>query len=72
MFGLGKAFADVEGKLPKWLIKITGVVFIMLWASYDTVFKKLYGDGERTIGQKGDEDGSSAKGTWYEKSVTLV
>jgi hypothetical protein len=74
VLGLGKAFADEDGKLPKWLVKLTGMLFMLVWGSYDAFFKKIYGDGERTIGQEGDEDGdgASARRKWCEKSVRLV
>ncbi|KAF4609417.1 hypothetical protein G7Y89_g15861 [Cudoniella acicularis] len=57
--GLGKVFADEEGKIPAWLGKLMGLVFGGVWSSYDAVFKGVFGDGERTIGEDdegGDED----------------
>ena len=74
VLGLGKAFADEDGKLPKWLVKLTGMLFTLVWRSYDAFFKKIFGDGERTIGQEEDEDGDgvSARRKWCEKSVRLV
>jgi hypothetical protein len=38
---LTRTTADDEGKIPNWLVQITGVVFRALWASYDNVSKKL-------------------------------
>ena len=49
LFALARVIADEDGKIPKWLVQIQGLVFRMMWVSYDNVFKKAFGDGERTI-----------------------
>lgn len=54
VFGLNGIFADDNGKAPAWLVAVTGAVFQAMWTSYDGVFSKLFGDGERTIYE--DED----------------
>ena len=54
-FGLGAVFGDENGKAPAWLVALTGALFRGMWTSYDGVFYKLFGDGERTIYE--DEDG---------------
>jgi hypothetical protein len=69
LFGLATTTAGADGKIPKWLIQIHAVVFRMLWRSYDNVFKKAFGDGERTVDDKDDketsiETGWPEKGTW--------
>ena len=56
MFGLNSTFADENGKAPAWLVAVTGAVFRGMWTSYDGVFLKLFGDGERTIDEDDDED----------------
>ncbi|KAK0119298.1 hypothetical protein ONS96_012356 [Cadophora gregata f. sp. sojae] len=78
LFGLGKVFADDEGKIPGWLASAMGVFMKVLWAYYDLVLKKTCGDGERTIGEDGDEEGGGKRWCeekvgrkWCEKSVTL-
>jgi hypothetical protein len=36
------------GKLPPWLTVTSTVLFNLMWMSYDSIFKPLFGDGERT------------------------
>ncbi|KAH7417421.1 hypothetical protein BKA64DRAFT_300277 [Cadophora sp. MPI-SDFR-AT-0126] len=78
LFGLGKVFADDEGKIPGWLASVMGVFTKALWAYYDLVLKKTFGDGERTIGEDGDEEEGGKRWCeerfgrkWCEKSVRL-
>lgn len=78
LFGLGKVFADDEGKIPEWLASVTGIFTKVLWAYYDLVLKKTFGDGERTIGDDEDEEGGGRRwceervgSKWCEKSVRL-
>ena len=52
VFGLNSTFSDENGKAPAWLVAVTGAIFQGMWTSYDGVFFKLFGDGERS----GDED----------------
>jgi hypothetical protein len=70
LFGLAKTAADEEGKIPKWLIQIQGVVFRLLWASYDNVYKKAFGDGERTMNER-DEEEAGVETQWREKGIQL-
>jgi len=52
-----------------WFAKVTALIFIGMWGSYDTVYKKSFGDGERTIGDT-DENGDEESGLriwWCEK-----
>ncbi|KAI9674415.1 MAG: hypothetical protein M1817_001753 [Caeruleum heppii] len=53
-------FSDKEGRSPKWFQRLTGAVFTGCWASYDRFFKRLFGDGERTIGDKQDYFGRTS------------
>lgn len=55
VFGLNKRFADDSGKSPKWLTVLTGTIFSAMWASYDGFFKRMFGDGERTVGDDEEE-----------------
>lgn len=66
VFGLGKVFADEDGKLPEWLRELSSVFFKAVWASYDSVFKSTFGDGERSV--KDDDDDQMNDGTRYAKS----
>lgn len=54
LFGAGRMFADKRGRYPPWLTTLAATIFNGVWASYDSFFKDLFGDGERTI-----ESGSS-------------
>ncbi|KZL67320.1 gliotoxin biosynthesis protein [Colletotrichum incanum] len=54
-FGLNKTIANKEGKVPLWLGVTLGVIFNLLWMTYDGVLKPVFGDGERTQ-EEGDED----------------
>ena len=49
VFGLNKMFADKKGRAPPWLVAVTGAMFKGMWVSYDGLFFKLFGDGERTL-----------------------
>ena len=55
-FGLGGVFGDENGKAPAWLVAVTGALFRGMWTSYDGVFYKLFGDGERTAYEDEDEE----------------
>lgn len=57
MFGLNGVFGDEYGQAPTWLVAVTGAIFQGMWTSYDGVFFELFGDGERTVYEDGDEDG---------------
>lgn len=54
LFSLSRIFADKQGRSPPWLRGALQTVFRIGWTSYDFVFKPIFGDGERTIGE--DED----------------
>ncbi|KAL2004697.1 hypothetical protein VTN00DRAFT_3225 [Thermoascus crustaceus] len=41
--------AGEDGRSPEWLVKVENVVFAAMWMSYDSVFRGIFGDGERTI-----------------------
>lgn len=62
----GKTLADDEGKIPKWFASIMELAFKSMWASYDGGFKKVFGDGERTIGDREDDE-EHGIGRWDEK-----
>lgn len=55
IFGLQGNFNDDSGRAPEWLRVLAGAIFQASWASYDTYFKELFGDGERTV-PKSDQD----------------
>ena len=63
VFAMGKMFADDKGRLPGWLVELTSAIFKAVWASYDSFFKPMFGNGERTITEGGDEsDGDRNNG----------
>ena len=54
LFGLFNMFDDEHGRAPAWLVRLASAIFATVWVSYDKVFKKMFGDGERT---ENDEPG---------------
>ncbi|KAF1838342.1 hypothetical protein BDW02DRAFT_586015 [Decorospora gaudefroyi] len=52
IFSLSRKLQDKKGRAPSWLAKLSAVVFTGMWMSYDSVFKGLFGDGERTMGDE--------------------
>lgn len=60
LFILVRSLADRRGDSPAWLRRLLSVTFRTSWASYDLIFKRVFGDGERTI--EDDLDGSDALG----------
>jgi len=56
LFWMQKLFAGKDGRAPPWLASMLGAMFSVVWASYDAVFFKLFGDGERTISKDEDEE----------------
>lgn len=66
LLGLGKVLADDEGRIPGWLARLMEGVTWAMWAMYDGFFKRVFGDGERTLGDDyGDEEmGGEGKEGW--------
>ncbi|CAK3851370.1 hypothetical protein CB0940_10998 [Lecanosticta acicola] len=59
LFTFAKMFTDKNGQLPTWAKKMFATVFQAVWTSYDNAYKPLFGDGERTLGDSPDENGSA-------------
>ncbi|KAK4044397.1 hypothetical protein C8A01DRAFT_12246 [Parachaetomium inaequale] len=57
MMMAGRTFADKRGRSPPWIVAGTTAVFNMVWLSYDWVGKRVFGDGERTEEEDGDQRG---------------
>lgn len=57
VFAMGKIFIDEKGRQPAWMREFSGAMFKGVWASYDSFFKPMFGDGERTIADGGDDCG---------------
>jgi hypothetical protein len=70
LFGLARTNADKDGKIPKWLVKLQGSLFEHMWASYDNVYKKAFGDGERTMTDGHDEEAGVGI-RWHKKDSKL-
>ena len=66
---LAPMFARKDGTLPHWLAAVVRFLFSASWASYDRVFRPVFGDGERTIGEGRDEDGD--EGALSEKAPLI-
>lgn len=47
---LSRLVADKKGRAPWWLQKYSTLLFKTMWLTYDSIYKPLFGDGERTIG----------------------
>ncbi|KAI9856157.1 MAG: hypothetical protein M1824_005654 [Vezdaea acicularis] len=60
VFTAQRLFSNKKGRAPGWLIKLNAIVFRSIWASYDGVYRKLFGDGERTVGDTANS-GSGAR-----------
>lgn len=54
IFAMSRRLQDDKGRAPKWFARLTAMIFAGMWLSYDGVFKKTFGDGERTIGDEMD------------------
>lgn len=61
IFALGKIFIDEKGRQPPWMREFSGAVFKAVWASYDAFFEPMFGDGERSIPDGGDDSGDEAQ-----------
>lgn len=56
VLGFSKLLADEDGRVPAWWVVVMTAMFKGVWTSYDLVFKKMFGDGERTIYGDGEDD----------------
>ncbi|KAK8216764.1 hypothetical protein M8818_001727 [Zalaria obscura] len=74
VLALQKAFSNEKGQSPQWVKLLAGAIFSAVWGSYDGFFKNLFGDGERTIPKKGDEEDPplSNKEAWSERQADLL
>jgi hypothetical protein len=59
IFGLRRLTRYIFGETPPLVLSISTKIFRGIWIMYDSVFKKLFGDGERTRDQS--SDGMKAK-----------
>ncbi|QKX54564.1 uncharacterized protein TRUGW13939_01651 [Talaromyces rugulosus] len=50
LMGLQRVLADDRGIMPPWLASIQEKAFKAVWNNYDGSFRRIFGDGERTIG----------------------
>lgn len=48
VFALSRIFAGKNGRIPAWLVNVQRKMFETAWRSYDLVFRRIFGDGERT------------------------
>jgi hypothetical protein len=66
IFWLNRVLQDGGGRAPKWLTVLSGWLFKAMWWNYDTFWKNVCGDGERTIGDSSDS--RSRRSSWTEDS----
>ncbi|KAL4889960.1 hypothetical protein BDV59DRAFT_185424 [Aspergillus ambiguus] len=52
---LSRLLAGPDGRSPPWLMEFSDLVFYGVWTSYDKLFAKIFGDGERTIDDNEDD-----------------
>ncbi|KAJ4370505.1 hypothetical protein N0V83_005026 [Neocucurbitaria cava] len=52
VFTLSRKLQDKKGRAPGWLGQLSAMLFVGMWLSYDHLFKKTFGDGERTVGDE--------------------
>ncbi|KAK8026798.1 hypothetical protein PG991_003854 [Apiospora marii] len=55
----GRLVSDKDGNMPRWMAVTMVVLMNLMWMSYDAVFVKLFGDGERTM--EDDDDGDDGE-----------
>jgi hypothetical protein len=55
VFVMSARLQDKDGKAPKWVGVLMGWLFLGMWTSYDALWKKVFGDGERTVGDEEDD-----------------
>ena len=53
VFRLTGMFVDKKGRSPRWVAILAAAMFRAVWASYDGVFRRVFGDGERTVHEEG-------------------
>ncbi len=56
LFSMMRMFQDGKGRSPRWLMALSSAIFRAVWVSYDITFKRIFGDGERTIGDDPNDD----------------
>lgn len=49
IFMIGRLLSNKKGRVPEWYANIMKFYIKVLFIFYDNVFKRLFGDGERTI-----------------------
>ena len=49
VFGLRRTVSDPRGKPPAWFTALSTLLFKAMWGSYDLVWRRLFGEGERTV-----------------------
>lgn len=47
---LSKTFAGPDGWSPPWLVAMANILFSGMWTCYDCFFARVFGNGERTLG----------------------
>ncbi|KAI9833497.1 MAG: hypothetical protein M1819_003655 [Sarea resinae] len=65
---LNRLLADKSGRSPAWLMAFTAHVFSAAWANYDSTFKPIFGEGERTIYKGGDRSQSISRWSLSKRS----
>ncbi|KAI7159099.1 hypothetical protein KC349_g4395 [Hortaea werneckii] len=69
IFLMSPMFQDEHGRQPQWLREFSGAIFKAVWASYDSFFKPMFGDGERSIADGGDDVDNGENAVKNERSL---
>jgi len=67
----GKLFADETGRVPRWLAVYMTVVLNLVWITYDSTIKPVFGDGERTQ-KKNRHDNGRRRPLWLRRGCAGV
>ncbi|OBT69934.1 hypothetical protein VE03_00410 [Pseudogymnoascus sp. 23342-1-I1] len=46
---ISRKLVDDKGRAPRWFNAIMGWMQVGMWGSYDIFYKRIYGEGERTV-----------------------
>ncbi|MCJ1441805.1 MAG: hypothetical protein MMC23_002297 [Stictis urceolatum] len=52
VFQLQAMLAGEDGRAPSWVGILSTRLMSLAWVSYDTVYRRIFGEGERTIGDE--------------------
>ena len=72
IFSGSKIFQDKNGRSPPWYANLVNAIFTAVWASYDSFFKPMFGDGERTDGETDHDESEKVPLLVHKDSLPLT